>query len=96
MCSHRSKQGGVRGGQALTTSDERGVGGVSYLSAKGCGVPFLDGKKEKFENNGEKRVIFITKAQKTSTLRLNHPNKGVKSYINIFRNGKNPHYTENI
>jgi hypothetical protein len=57
MVDHRSKQGrGV--GLALTTSDERV--GVSYFSAKGWGLPFLDGNKEKFKDNSVKMAILTT------------------------------------
>jgi hypothetical protein len=63
--------------QELTTSDER-VGGSPISRPKGGGVPFLDRKKEKLEDNNEKKSILTTfgssKAQKTH---LNHPYRAV-------------------
>jgi hypothetical protein len=74
-------RGGVRGGgQELTTSDER-VGGLPFLGHRVEGA-FLDGKKEKIEDNSVKRSILTTfgapKAQKTLKTRLNSPYKAVK------------------
>jgi hypothetical protein len=48
------------------------------------------------QTNNSQTYKYNTKLTQNQMSRKSYSKKRFKSYINIFRNGKNPHYTENI